>query len=279
MALKTDQLALGSKIAQSIPGWVHQNEDGPLAPLGLCAAGLDFRTQGSRIQRARLRGHAAYIIFSGTLRIDDQQNVTAGSLVVSPSGSLPVAAVRSRQLRMGWLILEDEHQWRHFRGQQAVVLPCPQAHFIECALTGILTEVDRGGSALAHHGALAVYYCRQALSPQQEERHDIGELNACWQAVRARPADHWTVAHLADMLGQSEGHTHRRVQQLTGCTPIQMVTRLRMEAARDALLDVDMTIAAVAKQVGFGSARAFALAFRRETGESPSSYRSRMIDP
>jgi hypothetical protein len=63
-----------------------------------------------------------------------------------------------------------------------------------------------------------------------------------------------------------------------GESPMRYVAALRMQRARTLLCDRTRTVSAVARQTGYGSDVAFAAAFKRETGVSPSAYR-RMSAP
>ena len=86
---------------------------------------------------------------------------------------------------------------------------------------------------------------------------------------------------LADVACLSPYHFHRCWQAFTGETLAQMVTRLRLHYAANALIRGDRPIEAVAKQARYGSAAAFTRAFSRAFGRSPAVYRAegRMAPP
>lgn len=65
----------------------------------------------------------------------------------------------------------------------------------------------------------------------------------------------------------------RRFQQSTGSTPHQYLQQLRVEKAKWLLKQPGLTIAAIAKQVGFHSDRQFASVFHKQTGVTPITYR------
>ncbi|MNG20592.1 Exoenzyme S synthesis regulatory protein ExsA [compost metagenome] len=61
--------------------------------------------------------------------------------------------------------------------------------------------------------------------------------------------------------------------QLAGTTPAAMLTRLRMERAQLLLRTSNLSLDAVALEVGYESPAAFSRAFTRCHGEAPGRYR------
>jgi AraC-like DNA-binding protein len=87
----------------------------------------------------------------------------------------------------------------------------------------------------------------------------------------ARP---WTLEALAREVGASRAALARRFGIAVGQPPMAYLTDLRLDVAADLLLDPDMTIAAVARRVGYGSPFALSTAFKRVRGVSPSRHRA-----
>lgn len=87
------------------------------------------------------------------------------------------------------------------------------------------------------------------------------------------PARGWTVADLATRAGVSRAALARRFTDLVGEPPMTYLTGWRLTLAADLLRQSDVTIGAVARQVGYGSAFALSAAFKRERGVSPQEYR------
>ena len=88
------------------------------------------------------------------------------------------------------------------------------------------------------------------------------------------PAHPWTVANLAAAVGSSRASFARRFTALVGESPIAFLTSWRLALAADLLRSSDITVAAVARQVGYGTPFAFSTAFKRATGLSPVSFRA-----
>jgi AraC-like DNA-binding protein len=95
------------------------------------------------------------------------------------------------------------------------------------------------------------------------------------QLLHHNPAHPWTVATLAAATGVSRATLARRFTDLVGEPPMAFLTGWRLALAADMLRDPDATIAAVARQVGYGSPFALSTAFKRARGMSPRDHRAR----
>jgi AraC-like DNA-binding protein len=94
------------------------------------------------------------------------------------------------------------------------------------------------------------------------------------QLLHHHPAHPWTVASLAEQAGASRAALARRFSDLVGEPPMAYLTGWRLAMAADLLCQRDMTIGAVARQVGYGTAFALSAAFKRERGVSPQEHRA-----
>lgn len=93
-------------------------------------------------------------------------------------------------------------------------------------------------------------------------------------AIHAEPARAWTVEQLGAEAGLSRAAFARRFTALVGEPPLTYLTRWRLTTATHLLRDTDKPLAQVATAVGYGSAFAFAKAFRREYATTPGAYRA-----
>ncbi|MCM6773606.1 AraC family transcriptional regulator [Nocardia sp. CDC159] len=94
------------------------------------------------------------------------------------------------------------------------------------------------------------------------------------EAVHARPGDGWTVASLAARAGVSRALFAKRFSAVMGRPPLTYVTEIRMDEAAALLLDTDLTVAQVARSVGYADAFGFSAAFKRLKGMSPNAFRN-----
>jgi len=108
--------------------------------------------------------------------------------------------------------------------------------------------------------------------PPEAIRHDQHILRA-WSAYFAEPAAAWTVERLASAAGLSRSAFHDRFKSIFGAPPLETLTRLRLEHARELLGGSRATLPDIAIAVGYHSESALIRAFKREFGVSPGRWR------
>lgn len=87
------------------------------------------------------------------------------------------------------------------------------------------------------------------------------------------PERHWTVADLAGAANISKSSLDDRFRHVLGRSPIRYLTDWRMHIARELLATTSLTVAAIARRVGYDSEEAFSRAFKRATGHAPAHWR------
>lgn len=85
-----------------------------------------------------------------------------------------------------------------------------------------------------------------------------------------------SLSALASEAGLSRFHFCRAFKDSTGLSPHAWLRQHRLEQAMSMLRDTDDSIVSVAAALGYSSQTAFAAAFRKLTGETPSDWRRRM---
>lgn len=120
---------------------------------------------------------------------------------------------------------------------------------------------------------LRIYAARADIPPSWLCGSLDPKISAALSLMHQRPNKRWTIEELAHTTGSSRSALAKRFHQKVGQTPMSYLTQWRMLLARAALRRGE-PIAKVAAQLGFGSATAFSLAFKRETGVSPGGYRA-----
>jgi len=78
---------------------------------------------------------------------------------------------------------------------------------------------------------------------------------------------------LADFVHVSPPHLARIFAAETGLTPLEYLTRIRMERAKTLLVESSLSITQVAFDVGYDSISYFSQLFKKFTGKSPLKYR------
>ncbi|MDA9548857.1 helix-turn-helix domain-containing protein [Bradyrhizobium yuanmingense] len=84
-----------------------------------------------------------------------------------------------------------------------------------------------------------------------------------------------SLAALAAEAGLSRFHFCRAFKDSTGLSPHAWLRQHRLEQAMNMLRDTDASVVSIAVALGYSSQTAFAAAFRKLTGESPSDWRRR----
>ncbi|WP_212762045.1 AraC family transcriptional regulator [Nocardia uniformis] len=94
------------------------------------------------------------------------------------------------------------------------------------------------------------------------------------QAIHGSPSRSWTVASLAAEAGVSRALFAKRFAELMGRPPLGYLTEYRMDEAEDLLADSELSVAQVAKAVGYADPFGFSAAFKRYRGMSPTAFRA-----
>ena len=92
--------------------------------------------------------------------------------------------------------------------------------------------------------------------------------------IRTQQDEALTLRALADRLGYSEYYTSRRLRALAGMTLRDYLRLRRLAFALRDVRDTDRRLLDIAVKYGFSSNEAFARAFKRAYGVSPSAYRA-----
>ena len=81
-----------------------------------------------------------------------------------------------------------------------------------------------------------------------------------------------SVDRIADEVGISRVHLHRKMKELTGQTPHDFIRNIRMKKAASLLSAGDMNVSEVMYACGFSNAASFSTVFKKMYGMSPRAY-------
>jgi AraC-like DNA-binding protein len=95
---------------------------------------------------------------------------------------------------------------------------------------------------------------------------------AAIRQMHERPTASWTVAGLASVAAMSRSAFFDRFRETVGMAPMEYLLHWRMVLAKDLLRARDVPVAEIARNVGYGSASTFSVAFTRHVGVPPSIY-------
>ena len=131
-----------------------------------------------------------------------------------------------------------------------------------------LTDLLATRILAAHTGAPATFQpIMGGLSP--------AALRRTIERLRSDSDADVSLAALASDAGLSRFHFCRAFKESTGLSPHAWLRQHRLEQAMNMLRDTDASVVSVAATLGYSSQTAFAAAFRKLTGESPSDWRRR----
>lgn len=81
------------------------------------------------------------------------------------------------------------------------------------------------------------------------------------------------ITDIAKKQNLSRSHCYKIFTQVYGMSPRQYLTQIKLNHAKQLLLDSELTIEAISTELGFASLSHFSRQFRRWTGVSPYQYR------
>ncbi|MFJ2534346.1 helix-turn-helix domain-containing protein [Microbacterium maritypicum] len=97
-------------------------------------------------------------------------------------------------------------------------------------------------------------------------------LDRVVDAIREEPGRDWTVERLAGIGAMSRSTFAERFRSTVGRSPADYVTEVRVDAAKR-MLEAGRSVSDVSRELGYASDEGFSRAFRRRTGQTPSSWR------
>ena len=116
------------------------------------------------------------------------------------------------------------------------------------------------------------YSVWQQTLPSSDSGLSQQQLRLVLDFMRSHLSEELSLEVLTAVVQLSPFYFMRRFQQSTGSTPHQYLQQLRVAKAKQLLKQPGLTIADIAKQVGFHSDRQFASVFHKHTGVTPSTY-------
>ncbi len=101
------------------------------------------------------------------------------------------------------------------------------------------------------------------------------QINSTVDYIRAHLNERLTVEDLSDHAGLSARQLHRKFREVFGLSAQEFLIKTRIQAASEAMLRCDATIAQIATDFGFCDQSAFTQLFRKHTGLTPLKFRRR----
>lgn len=150
---------------------------------------------------------------------------------------------------------------------------------LNCPYTGSIQQVYLEGKVLE----LIALQTAQGLEARPSRTHQLlkpSDIDRIYQAralVTQRLEDPLSLLELARTVGLNDCTLKRGFRQVFGTTVFSYLRQQRLVKARQLLQDTEMSVVAVACQVGYTHAGHFAAAFKREFGISPKVLRNSVL--
>ncbi len=126
------------------------------------------------------------------------------------------------------------------------------------------TDMDVVAASLVHE--FLVTSKRVVRQPGNDERLLDG--------LRTEALSDLTVGDRAARLGTSPRQLRNAVRRSAGCSPTEIVSRVRVNRAKSLLAETSLPVTEVARAVGFGDPAYFSRHFRARAGMSPRAFRA-----
>jgi AraC-like DNA-binding protein len=97
-------------------------------------------------------------------------------------------------------------------------------------------------------------------------------VSAVLEYMQTHLADPLTVADMAELVSLSPSAFAHMFRDITGRSPYQFLKEMRLARARELLVDGNLTVARVSKEVGYASVSHFIAEFRGRFGVTPRAY-------
>ncbi len=91
--------------------------------------------------------------------------------------------------------------------------------------------------------------------------------------IRHRPSRDHSAETLAGIAGLSVSRFHKRFVDETGQTPMEYLTRMRLQQACELLRETNQPVTKIALDTGFSTSQYFSTVFKKGIGTTPSQYR------
>lgn len=110
-----------------------------------------------------------------------------------------------------------------------------------------------------------------------EAGSDLSELAETVEHLQVHFAEPLRVDRLAARAGLSAYRFSRRIREIFQVSPVQLIGRLRVDAASNLLRTTGLSVAEVAQRCGFSDQSAFTRQFKAACGLTPTQYRGLVV--
>lgn len=170
-----------------------------------------------------------------------------------------------------WVCYLESREQKPIVSQNSPVLNKYDPAPIKAAIEGLYAESCREMSpgVLDHWVELVHQYALRFAQPQDYDER----LWKLWNRVEPELGRKWNLRELAEIAHVSEEHLRRLCRDRYGRSPMQHLTFLRIQRAKQLLSTTDEKIETIARLVGYENPYNFGTLFKKWVGWSPSKFR------
>jgi AraC-like DNA-binding protein len=183
--------------------------------------------------------------------------------------------------------------WVHFKGELSQdfvdnIIPTSSEVLFHCSAPTALTqcfeelitlaELPQTTTNLFHLSMMLSYTLSkscQLREPATSSKRDHQRMNDLLIKMKQDHAHPLSIEDLCQQANMTEPTFFRAFKRFTGCTPLQYLTKIRMQKACQFLDLSHDSITDIAHRVGYDDPYYFSRTFSKNMGESPRQYRKR----
>ena len=253
-----------------------------LAEIGMVYAGIDQLYGYFYAGTACSPTHLLWFAYEGMVQIEDGHSMYTlepGHFIIAPAGSPHWLGLKSRSAQGLWFHLEDRAEWEPLkrRGMQLRLsneIPTMMLLMKELLLERGSPRSYASSMIRGYEGLICTIIRRQlnlAYTPSQESTSL--EMESLRAELIHNPEAPWTIDMMARKIHVSGSHFYKLALQYWKSRPMQVVTKIRMDVARDLLMHTTFTLEQIAEKTGYQNPYAFSHMFLRSTGMRPGAFR------
>ena len=227
-----------------------------------------------------------FIVIEGQIRMRVGSNdlaVSAGEMLIVPPGIERFGETTTTSLKMMYLHLDVCPKFDYLNQNSLYKITAKNSDALQTIFLlfnsnsyEFFPEATEAFKSLTR--AICEYVMEDLSHMRQNSRYELKKrLQKVWQTVEENPNNEWSLGQIATAVSLSKRQLLRICRKFHNTTPMNMVTRIRLEKGRSKLQSSDEKLENIAFSVGFSSARAFSHAFLKEYGIRPGKYRTEQI--
>jgi AraC-like DNA-binding protein len=224
----------------------------------------------------------------GSLHLDNHMyELTDGMVILIPANSEAVVQANLMYpLHTYTLTISTQEQTRSLpggtMGRSSVLTPGIHIQFYEPAIAAQLEELyihRLPGNEVRHMSNQILFHqVLMSLLERMEARYAASEQPSMERSITYLEnhfSEKITTEGLSEIAGVSRSHYSILFKQLTGFSPNEYLSRLRVHRAKELLISESASLREIALKVGYKDEFYLSRRFKQQTGESPSGYTRR----